>query len=481
MNLKRKVAVLLTGIMVFGSTFTVFAADPTNPTTANGTGEFEGHVDREIMDVVLPTVPDTYDPFDFQVDPERLIRETGGMRYAGKTFPAEQGDTGVYFLVSANEFANETNEFTAINKGAVSANLTVEVEAKASPAYNIELVSNKAEATPAAEAVEGKAKLYLGLKVADKDPVAVTSDNKASQTVVMNDSYDNYTVSWNSAAQEGAGGYEFIKKSDASGWDEKSFSIEGSTNYVKSADGATSPSITVTWKYASLADAAVEAEVNGFKTTYATLLAKPTSEVTGSDLTAINAALTALAGLSEGAQTQLASQKTTLEALKAAAEAAAAGEEAAAEADGFKTTYATILNKTTSTIAYADLGDVQAALDVYDGLSAAAKALLGTEKALLDDLKAAAEAKAIPTMTLQTNGNLTYSFAESGRPTGTLTMIKINGTGRKGQIDAGNITYNASNGFFKISAAAIEAIGGVTEGSTTIVATIGGVEYTLAY
>lgn len=97
------------------------------------------------------------------------------------------------------------------------------------------------------------------------------------------------------------------------------------------------------------------------------------------------------------------------------------------------------------------------------------------------DKPAASEAAATPTMTMQTNGNLTYTFEESGRPTGTLTAIKINGTGRQGQITNGNITYNATNGFFKITAAAIEAIGGVTEGNTTIVATIGGKDYTLAY
>jgi hypothetical protein len=80
-------------------------------------------------------------------------------------------------------------------------------------------------------------------------------------------------------------------------------------------------------------------------------------------------------------------------------EAEAAAETAAIEAaNAFKTTYATILAKTAETVTYDDLAadnGITAALTAYAGLDEAVKAKLTSEKALLDSLKTAAEAKAI--------------------------------------------------------------------------------------
>lgn len=174
---------------------------------------------------------------------------------------------------------------------------------------------------------------------------------------------------------------------------------------------------------------------------------------------------------------------------EAAAAAAAAAEAAATAAAGFKTTYAAVVGLTTETVTGTEDEQtaISAAATAFDALDDAVKTILaedGITASFFTDLLAASEAAAaddIPTMTLQSNGNLTYTFEESGRPTGTLTAIVINGTGRKGQVDNGNITYNSTNGFLKITAAAITAIGGIEEGNTSIVATIGGVEYTLAY
>ena len=80
-------------------------------------------------------------------------------------------------------------------------------------------------------------------------------------------------------------------------------------------------------------------------------------------------------------------------------------------------------------------------------------------------------------LTRQSNGNLTYKFAEGSYPTGSLTAVTVNGTGRSGQITQENITYNATNGFFKITSAGVTACS-ITEGNTTVVATIGGSQYT---
>jgi hypothetical protein len=79
--------------------------------------------------------------------------------------------------------------------------------------------------------------------------------------------------------------------------------------------------------------------------------------------------------------------------------------DAAAE---FKTTYATILAKTTATVEASDLATIEAALAAYGDLTAEAKALLITEKDLLDELKAAAEAPAVylATSTISADANI---------------------------------------------------------------------------
>lgn len=67
------------------------------------------------------------------------------------------------------------------------------------------------------------------------------------------------------------------------------------------------------------------------------------------------------------------------------------GNDAEKEANSFKTDFASILGKTTSTVTSSDIDDIKAAIDAYNQLSDAAKAKLSEEKALLDALKTKAE------------------------------------------------------------------------------------------
>jgi hypothetical protein len=95
-----------------------------------------------------------------------------------------------------------------------------------------------------------------------------------------------------------------------------------------------------------------------------------------------------------------------------------------------------------------------------------------------DTGKAAAAASTSYTLTKNTNnGNMIYQFAANA-PTGTLTSVKINGTARDGQITNGNVSY--ADGVFRVLKAACEQFN-LTEGNTTIIATIGDAEYTFTY
>jgi len=88
MNLKRIVTVILSASMVLGSTVMAMA----DSATLSGNATYEGHLDKKVFSITLPTAAS--DAFDFKFDPESLISETNGARYSGETF--ETGKT-VYF------------------------------------------------------------------------------------------------------------------------------------------------------------------------------------------------------------------------------------------------------------------------------------------------------------------------------------------------------------------------------------------------
>jgi uncharacterized protein (UPF0332 family) len=101
------------------------------------------------------------------------------------------------------------------------------------------------------------------------------------------------------------------------------------------------------------------------------------------DRAVVNAALAAYNALSAAAKALLTDEKTTLDNLKAKIEDL----KATTAADAFKDAHGAVLGKTAESIAIDDEALVDAALTAYNALSAAAKALLGTEKTTLDNLK----------------------------------------------------------------------------------------------
>jgi hypothetical protein len=81
-------------------------------------------------------------------------------------------------------------------------------------------------------------------------------------------------------------------------------------------------------------------------------------------------------------------------------------------------------------------------------------------------------------MTKNGSGALVYTFS-SNKPTGSFTAVTVNGTAKSGQIGS-NITYTEGTGQFKVVSTWVTSQN-LTQGNTTIVATIGGQEYTLTY
>ncbi len=104
----------------------------------------------------------------------------------------------------------------------------------------------------------------------------------------------------------------------------------------------------------------------------------------------------------------------------------------------------------------------------------------GTEVSLstnggLGQIEVAAKSYA---MTKNSEGNLTYKF-ETDKPSGEFTKVLVNGSDKSSKI-GGNITYDATSGKFVIKAEMVNSLS-LTEGNTTVVATIGGTDYKLTY
>jgi len=118
-----------------------------------------------------------------------------------------------------------------------------------------------------------------------------------------------------------------------------------------------------------------------FKSTQSEILNKTTETVVLEDKTALIAAQSAFAQLSEGTQAKLTAEKTLLDNLAAQI---AALETAAV--NNFKSNHSTILEKTVDTIAIGDKTALVAAQTAYASCNDAIKTRLATEKALLDSL-----------------------------------------------------------------------------------------------
>jgi uncharacterized protein YukE len=134
-------------------------------------------------------------------------------------------------------------------------------------------------------------------------------------------------------------------------------------------------------------DSALEA-AEAFKTAHAEALEKTADTVSTGDEATVNAALAAYEALGVDAKALLGEEKALLDGLKAKIDELKSGSPAEAAANAFKTAHAGALGKTAATVTIGDETAVDAALAAYEALGADAKALLGTEKTLLDSLKA---------------------------------------------------------------------------------------------
>lgn len=270
-SLKRKIAVLLTGAMVFGMTLTAWAA-PVSGTAveSQGTGNFEGHVNRKVVDVTLPTVSENTSPFSFIYDAEGLIPETSAAAYgSGYTFPET---THVYFKTADKKFGADSTEFTVSNNSSVSVNIALKIEME-KDANAPKLVGSEGEvpADYSSTQASGDASLFLGLVVTgadatgadgtDKAGTFAVSENTVEKTFNLLGEPDNYSVSTNQVG-EASYPHEYTFKKVANptkDWKQIKFKLTGKANKVENGADLTAPNLKVTWNFAALDEEAVAA------------------------------------------------------------------------------------------------------------------------------------------------------------------------------------------------------------------------------
>lgn len=248
LNTKKILAAALAATMVFGSSISVFADDPVTSGGSDGAGASEGHVDKEVVNVVLPVIPTGSTPFAYTMDPERLIQATDAAKYAeGTTFPKAAGDTGVYFLTGENTYANASNVVQAINKSSCDVTLTVKVKTTATGDADIALATSSTVATT------GTPNLYLGLKVGTETTVVSGTEQTVTKTIAGDP--DNFEIAVTTGEND-AKSYVYQQKADATTWKAVNISMEGAVSNLPIATTTTAPTVNVTWSYAKAADSA---------------------------------------------------------------------------------------------------------------------------------------------------------------------------------------------------------------------------------
>ena len=242
MKLKKLVALVLATAMVMGSCISVFASD-TGSATQEGAGTSEGHVEKNVMDFVLPTT--TASTFAYIMDPERLITATEGAKHGEATFPAAEGDTGVYFLTDTNTYSNTSNTVKAVNKGSTDATLTVKVKTVATTGGK-DIALATAALTSSDNSAEA-AKLYLAASVGGKSEILSATD--ATVNVIVPGNAANYETVYKTGENAG---YVFQKKSTGlTAWKAVDINLTGAvTKGIAVASDTTAPTVSFTWSFA---------------------------------------------------------------------------------------------------------------------------------------------------------------------------------------------------------------------------------------
>lgn len=229
---KRAMAITLAATMVIGSSVTAFAADDGHSST--GTGSNEGHVDKHVISVTLPTVPANQTPFNYTVDPERLVPETNGARYGSTTFTDNAKRDGVYFLSTTGATADTYTAATVADAEAFAAG-TFYIEDSENEGQYVEADEYDSEAT-----YYTKTAGSAGSSSYDNKSAALTATSQSSADVELTVEVavgNNGSVDLVGTAPS-TDGYTAATVADANAFAEGTYYTKSGSTYTKATEYA---------------------------------------------------------------------------------------------------------------------------------------------------------------------------------------------------------------------------------------------------
>lgn len=237
-SFKKIAAVTMAATMLLGSSLTVLAAGPTGGDT--GSGSYEGYVDQtSVFSASIPT--NAANVFNFFVDPNKLLEETGYARLTGKTADDFESGATLFFTRTGaeKEFGKDSDKVTAKNMSSYDVN--IEVSASITGIDGITMADS---ATIGSDVQDPT--LYLAI-VHDADTVVVKADEGGLLTGTIEGKDENFEIQYNATK----GKYEYVQKDGVADttWETYDFYLTGACGGTWTDEQAeATPEIALTWK-----------------------------------------------------------------------------------------------------------------------------------------------------------------------------------------------------------------------------------------
>lgn len=243
-NYRKIAAGLLAATMVVSSSMVAFADEG----STTGAGTLEGTVSTDVFNVDLPTIADGDTTFDFILDPEGLIKETGADRYNNATF-----GTGTLFFTNVTttdagttySYSNTSDALNITNYSSIA--VDVALSATVSNAEGITLTQDSTFAD------DTSASVYLAI-TDGTNTAAITDAGASVNTQMAAAGQGAYGIEWNDTDKK----YEYVlDDSDDTLFATYSFQLTGASNANGDWSGLAdiAPSVEVVWNVTAHSDA----------------------------------------------------------------------------------------------------------------------------------------------------------------------------------------------------------------------------------
>lgn len=227
---------------------TDFDNESSGSVAVEGSG-LEGHVNKNVFHMVVPTDDTVKNTLKFVMDPEGLLEATkdADTNNLGGIEIATEGSTLFFKNVDENGdptgLSNTSSPLTIINKSSVD--VKVKVSASLSNIDGIKLADSDTF-----EESDTDPSLYLAIDNADTPaPSAVSSEAAGYIEATLNDAEGQYEVTYDGSTYK----YDLVEEPDEDAFEKLNFTLTGAANPNADWSDLTtaSPTITIVWEFSS--------------------------------------------------------------------------------------------------------------------------------------------------------------------------------------------------------------------------------------